>query len=69
MDVITDFLDETKSIYTHMPNYSLGEHRKYHKGGKVGIDYPSTPATKMPRMRHLKKKFDDPLKKFVKKYE
>lgn len=69
MDVITDFLDETKSIYTHMPNYSLGEHRKYHKGGKVGIDYPSTPATKMPRIRHLKKKFDDPLKKFVKKYE
>ena len=69
MDVISDFLDETKSIYSHMPNYSLGEHRKYHKGGKVGIDYPTTPATKLPRIRHLKNKFEDPQKKFIKKYK
>lgn len=63
------FLDDAKRIYPLLPDYVLGKH--YHfMDGKVGWDHEDSPAPKAPPYPHLfKKEFDDPQKKFVKRYE
>jgi len=47
----------------------MGEHRKYYKDGKVGIDMPHCKAPLFPEERKLAtREYDDPVKKFVKRY-
>ncbi|NLK85446.1 MAG: motility associated factor glycosyltransferase family protein [Aeromonadales bacterium] len=68
--VCLDFLDESKSLFKHIPDYVMWDHKKYHPNGVVGIDYPSTKATPFPKYATVKSiDFDDPQKVFEKRYE
>ncbi|MGN0901855.1 MAG: hypothetical protein ACI4M9_01095, partial [Succinivibrio sp.] len=69
-EIIYEFLDESKTLYARLPDYVMGEHRKYYPDEKVGIDYPHCKATPLPKVRTMAtQNYDDPVKKFVKKYE
>lgn len=69
-EVISEFLDETQSIFKHMPDMVIGEHQKFYTNGKVGVDYPHCKATDLPPMLYLKNaEYDDPQKIFEKRYE
>lgn len=63
------FMQDARKMYAFVPDYVLGDH--YHfMDGKVGWDHEDSPAPKAPPYPHLfKKEFDDPQKKFVKRYE
>ncbi|SFS46070.1 Uncharacterized conserved protein [Succinivibrio dextrinosolvens] len=39
-----DFVRECEELYVHLPDYILGDHRKYFKDGKVGRDMPHCKA-------------------------
>ncbi len=64
-----NFLDDADVLMSFIPKYVLGEH--YHFcNGKVGFDHGDDKAPAAPAYpRLIKKSFDDPLKKFVKRYE
>ena len=63
------FLEDARRIYPLLPDYVLGKHYNF-MDGKVGWDHEDSPAPKAPPYPHLfKKEFDDPQKKFVKRYE
>ena len=67
--LIQDFLTETIDIYAKLPNYIQGEHRKYYKDNKVGSNMPSCNAPLLPPVNSIiKTDYEDPIKKFVKKY-
>lgn len=67
--LLEDYLTELPEIYRKMPNYILGEHRKYYPNGKVGRDMPHCKAPVFPEeINIIKKKYDDPVKKFMKRY-
>jgi len=67
--LIQDFLTETIDIYAKLPNYIQGEHRKYYKDNKVGRNMPSCNAPLFPPVNSIiKTDYEDPIKKFVKKY-
>ncbi|MGN0916167.1 MAG: 6-hydroxymethylpterin diphosphokinase MptE-like protein [Succinivibrio sp.] len=69
-EIIYEFLDESKTLYERLPDYIMGEHKKYYPDGKVGTDYPHCKATPLPEERAMStQNYDDPIKKFVKKYE
>lgn len=70
LEVIKDFLEETKSLFKYLPDYVIYEHRKYHTNGKVGVDYPTAKAPDFPpRRKIIYKEYDDPQKVFEKKYK
>ena len=70
LEVIKDFLEETKSLFKYLPDYVIYEHRKYHTNGKVGVDYPTALAPDFPPLRKIIfKEYDDPQKVFEKKYK
>lgn len=53
-----------------MPDFVIGEHRKFYPDGKVGIDYPLCKAPVLPPEFHLRRaEYDDPQKIFEKRYE
>lgn len=44
-----------------MPDFVIGEHRKFYPDGKVGIDYPLCKAPVLPPEFHLRRaEYDDP---------
>lgn len=63
------FLEDARRLYQFLPDYVLGEH--YHFcDDKIGWDHEGSTAPEAPAYPKLyKKEFDDPLKKFVKRYE
>lgn len=66
--VIQDFLTEIQSVFEKFPDYIMGEHRKYYPDNLVGKDMPHCKATVFPKEINLMAgKYDDPLKKFIKK--
>lgn len=68
--VIKDFLIESKELFAKLPDYCLGDHKKHYPDGKVGRDMPHCKATAFPPLLNIiGKVYDDPVKKFVKKYE
>ena len=67
--ILEDYLTEIPEIYIKMPDYVMGEHKKYYPNGKVGRDMPHCKAPDFPsELNIIKKKYDDPIKKFVKRY-
>lgn len=69
-EVISEFLEEAQTIFKHMPDFVIGEHRKFYPDGKVGIDYPLCKAPVLPPEFHLRRaEYDDPQKIFEKRYE
>lgn len=67
--ILEDYLTEIPEIYLKMPNYVMGDHKNYYHNGKVGRDMPHCPAPDFPQeINIIKKEYDDPLKKFVKRY-
>lgn len=67
VDMTIDFLKECKYIYSYLPDYVMGEHRKYYKNNKVGKDMPSILSPNMPPIYKLiRKTYDDPLSSFHK---
>jgi hypothetical protein len=63
------FLDDSKKLFGFLPDYVLGEH--YHfMDGKVGWPHDDSQPPKAPPYPHLfRTEFNDPMKKFVKRYE
>ena len=67
VEVIQDFLTEIQDVFKIFPDYIMGEHRKYYPNNLVGRDMPHCKATALPNEVNLMaRKYDDPLKKFVK---
>lgn len=64
-----NFLDDADKLFSFIPHYILGEH--YHFcNNKIGFDHGERKAPPAPAYPKLfKKKFDDPVKKFVKRYK
>ncbi|SKA62696.1 Protein of unknown function DUF115 [Succinivibrio dextrinosolvens DSM 3072] len=61
-----DFLEECKDIFSHLPDYVMGDHRKYYADNKVGRDMPSISAPSMPPVRKLiRAEYKDPITKFA----
>lgn len=68
--VIKDFLIEAKELFAKLPDYCLGDHKKHYPDGKVGRDMPHCKAPDFPPFLNIiGRSYDDPVKKFVKKYE
>lgn len=68
-NIICDFLTEAPLLFAHMPDYIMGEHRKYYPDGKLGKDMPHCEAPAFPNeLNFLTKEYDDPVKKFEKHY-
>ncbi|SFS40340.1 Uncharacterized conserved protein [Succinivibrio dextrinosolvens] len=68
VEVIQGFLVEAQDVFNKFPDYIMGEHRKYYSNNLVGKDMPNCKATAFPPdMNLMARKYDDPLKKFVKK--
>ncbi len=68
--IITDFLTEAPEIFDYIPNYVIGEHRKFFKDGKIGRDMTNCKAPKLPEeINIIKRDYADPLLKFEKKYQ
>ncbi len=68
--IINDFLTEAPEIFDYIPNYTIGDHRKFFKDGKIGRDMPHCEAPKLPEENNIiKKEYIDPLQKFEKKYQ
>ncbi|MBQ9220134.1 6-hydroxymethylpterin diphosphokinase MptE-like protein [Succinivibrio sp.] len=62
-----DFIKESEELFRLLPNYIMGDHRRYFKNNKVGKDMPSIVAPELPdHVNLIRKKFDDPIKKFKK---
>lgn len=69
LDLIKDYLVEAKELFFKLPDYIVGEHRKYYPDGKVGRDMPHCPAPIFPPpINIIGCNYDDPIKIFVKKY-
>ena len=68
VNLSTDFLEESKDIFNYLPDYVMGEHRKYYSNNKVGRDMPSISAPPMPHVRKLiRAEYKDPITAFTKK--
>ena len=68
-DVVIDYLTELPEVYLHLPYYIMGEEKASYPNGIVGRDLPNCNAIMFGETPVLcKRKFDDPQKKFVKKY-
>ena len=68
--IITDFLTEAPEIFDYIPNYVIGEHRKFFKDGKIGRDMTNCKAPKLPEeINIIKRDYADPLLKFEKRYQ
>ncbi len=62
------FFDDAKRLYPLLPDYVLGEHYKF-TDNKIGFDHEEDKAPPSPAYPHLfKEAFDDPVKKFHKRY-
>ena len=69
MDIIDDYLQESPLVFEKLPDYIMGEHRKYYPDGKVGKDMPHVSAPDFPsEVNLIKEKYDDPIKQFIKRY-
>ncbi len=67
VEVVQDFLTEIPDVFEKFPNYIMGEHRKYYPNNLVGRNMPHCKATAFPHdVNLMARKYDDPLKKFVK---
>ena len=65
-----DFLEECKDIFDYLPDYIMGEHRKYYANNKVGRDMPSISAPPMPPVGKLiRTEYKDPMTEFCPKYK
>ncbi|MDD7022940.1 MAG: DUF115 domain-containing protein [Aeromonadales bacterium] len=64
-----NLIEDSERLFGCLPDYVLGEH--YHfMDGKVGWPHEGSEPPKAPPYPHLfRKEFNDPLKKFVKRYE
>lgn len=68
VNMTMDFLEECKYIFNYLPDYVMGDHRKYYNDNKVGRDMPSISAPPMPPVRKLiRAEYKDPIKEFTKK--
>ncbi|WP_202108292.1 6-hydroxymethylpterin diphosphokinase MptE-like protein [Succinivibrio dextrinosolvens] len=68
--MLKDYLTEAKDMYRLLPDYVMGEHRKHYPDGKLGKDMPHCKAPNFPEeVNILRKEYDDPIKKFTKRYE
>lgn len=68
-NVIIDFLTELPELFNKLPDYIMGEELKHFPNGLVGKNLPHCKAIKFPPSKKLiKQKYDDPIKKFIKKY-
>ncbi len=68
-DIICDFLTEAPTLFAHMPDYIMGEHKKYYPDGKLGKDMPHCEAPDLPcELNFITKAYDDPVKSFKKQY-
>ena len=69
LNILDDYLTEVQEVYKKLPDYVMGDHRKHYPNGKVGRDMPHCKAPNFPNtINIIKKKYDDPVKKFVKRY-
>ncbi|MCR5536437.1 MAG: DUF115 domain-containing protein [Succinivibrio sp.] len=67
--IMQDFLTECPELFSKIPDYVMGEHRKFYKDGKIGRDMPHCAAPKLPAAIKLAcREYEDPQKKFVKRY-
>lgn len=63
-----DFIQESDELFRLLPDYIMGDHRKFFKNNKVGKDMPSILAPEFPDYKKsIRKQFVDPVKKFKKK--
>lgn len=70
LDIFEDYLLESPQIFEKLPDYIMGEHRKFYPNGKVGKDMPHCKAPDFPNEHIIiAKEYDDPVKEFVKRYE
>ncbi len=70
LGIIEDYLHESPFVFEKLPDYIMGEHRKYYPNGKVGKDMPHCKAPDFPNERNIiGKEYDDPVKVFIKRYE
>ena len=68
--IIQDFLLEAQQIFSYLPDYVMGEHRKYFPNNKVGKDTVSFPAPLFPDLISIiKKDYQDDITIFEKKYD
>jgi len=68
--IIQDFLLEAQQLFSYLPDYVMGEHRKYFPNNKVGKDTVSFPAPLFPDLISIiKKDYQDDITIFEKKYD
>ncbi len=69
INLLRMFLSEAQELFQKLPDYIMGNHKKYFKDGKVGRDMGEYTAPKVPEDIILTPvKFDDPQRKFEKQY-
>lgn len=62
------FLEDSEKLFALIPDYVLGQHYKF-MDGNVGWEHGESKPPKAPPYPHLfRKEFNDPLKKFIKRY-
>ncbi len=70
LHIIIEFIEESKLVFSKLPDYILWDHLKHYKNGKLGKDFLNYRAPNLPTtMDIIKIKYDDPNKKFRKLYE
>ena len=63
------FLEDSKKLFGFLPDYVLGEHYRF-MDGKVGWPHEGSEPPKAPPYPHLfRTEFNDPMRRFKKRYE
>lgn len=69
LHIVNEFLVEAGFIIEKIPDYILGDHRKYYSDGKVGKDMTYCKAPLLPTETFISRKQDDKSYFFVKRYK
>lgn len=68
--IVKDFICESRDLFGYLPNYLMGEHRKFYPDGRVGKDMPNCKAPLFPsQFKVVHNEYEDPQKTFMKRYE
>ena len=69
-NVIIDFLTELPELFNKLPDYIMGEELKHFPNGIVGRDLTHCKSIRFPpKQTMIKHHYEDPIKKFIKRYE
>lgn len=68
--IVKVFLCESRELFGYLPDYLMGEHRKFFPDGRVGKDMPNCKAPLFPsQFKVVHNEYDDPQKTFIKLYK